>query len=124
MLEAITGLGATLVAISPQRPEHNRELVRSRGLGFPILVDGGGTVATAFRLTWILPDYLRELQTTLGADVSAFNGDNSWMLPMPARYVIGQDGVIAYAEVNADYTRRPEPEDMFPVLDRLARAAA
>lgn len=40
---------------------------------------------------------------------------------MPARYVIGQDGVIAYAEVNADYTRRPEPSAIFPILDQLRR---
>jgi len=38
---------------------------------------------------------------------------------MPARYVIDQTGTIAYAEVNADYTKRPEPSDMFAVLDRL-----
>jgi hypothetical protein len=39
---------------------------------------------------------------------------------MPARYVIGQDGVILYSEVNPDYTRRPEAEDMIPVLQRAA----
>ena len=43
---------------------------------------------------------------------------------MPARYVIGPDGIVAYAEVNADYTRRPEPADAFPVLDRLRQSAA
>lgn len=43
---------------------------------------------------------------------------------MPARFVIGQDGVIAYAEVNPDYTRRPDPEELLPVLDRLQRASA
>jgi peroxiredoxin len=41
---------------------------------------------------------------------------------MPARYVIGQDGIIAYAEVNPDYTVRPEPAAMLPVLERLAWA--
>ena len=55
----------------------------------------------------------------LGADLEAFNGEDFWTLPMPARYVIGQDGVIAYAEINPDYTRRPEPSDIFPVLDAL-----
>ncbi len=40
---------------------------------------------------------------------------------MPARYVVAQDGVIAYAEVNADYTRRPEPSAMYPVLEQLGR---
>jgi peroxiredoxin len=43
---------------------------------------------------------------------------------MPARYVIGQDGVIAYAEVNPDYTRRPEPDELLPTLERLLKHAA
>jgi hypothetical protein len=43
---------------------------------------------------------------------------------MPARYVIGQDATILYAEVNPDYTRRPEPEEMLPALRKAARIAA
>jgi hypothetical protein len=43
---------------------------------------------------------------------------------MPARYVIGQDGTILYAEVNPDYTRRPEAEDMLPVLQQAWRSRA
>ena len=43
---------------------------------------------------------------------------------MPARYVVGQDGVIVYAEVNPDYTRRPEPEDMLPALRLAANLTA
>jgi hypothetical protein len=39
---------------------------------------------------------------------------------MPARYVIGKDGTILYSEVNPDYTHRPEPVDMIPVLQRAA----
>ena len=67
-----------------------------------------------------MPDYLVDLYKGLKNDLPSFNGDPSWTLPMPARYVIGQDGTILYAEVNPDYTRRPEPEDMLPVLDRAA----
>ena len=70
-------------------------------------------------MRWTLPDYLRAVQTALGADLTQFNGEDSWTLPMPARYVIAPDGVIAYAEVNADYTRRPEPSAIFPVLEQL-----
>ena len=57
-------------------------------------------------------------------DLEAINGESSWSLPMPvpARYVVGQDGVIAFTEVNPDYTHRPEPSDLLPVLDQLARA--
>jgi hypothetical protein len=42
---------------------------------------------------------------------------------MPARYVIGRDGAIPYADVNPDYTRRPEPEDMIPAFEVLAAIA-
>ena len=72
-------------------------------------------------MRWTLPDYLRATHTMLGAALPQFNGEDSWTLPMPARYVIAQDGTIAYAEVNADYTRRPEPSAIFPVLEQLAR---
>ena len=44
---------------------------------------------------------------------------------MPGRFAIGQDGTVLYAEVNPDYTRRPDPTDLLPVLDgsRSKRAA-
>jgi peroxiredoxin len=57
-----------------------------------------------------LPDYLVDLYKMLKNDLVSFNGDDSWTLPMPGRFIIGQDGVIAYAEVDPDYTVRPEPD--------------
>jgi len=63
-----------------------------------------------------LPDYLIKLYKTLKNDLPAFNGDTSWTLPMPARFVISRDGVIRYAEVNPDYTHRPEPADVLLAL--------
>ena len=103
----IEARGATLVAISQQSAPNSRKSQRQNGLGFPILGDHGGEVAAQFSVRWTLPDYLRVAHKTLGADLPQFNGEDSWTLPMPARYVIAQDGMIAYAEVNADYTRRP-----------------
>lgn len=117
----IEARGASIVAISQQTPPNSRKIQRERNLQFPILSDRGGEVVHAFRLRWTAPVYLREIHKLVGADLTIFNGDDSWTLPMPARYVIAQDGVIAYAEVNADYTRRPEPSDILPVLDRLRR---
>jgi hypothetical protein len=43
---------------------------------------------------------------------------------MPARFVIDQSGMIAYAEVNPDYTRRPDPSELLPILNRLGQSAA
>jgi peroxiredoxin len=116
--------GASLVAISPQTPPNSRKSVRQNRLTFPILSDTKGEVGAAFGLRFRLPDYLIELYKGLKNELPAFNGDPSWTLPMPARYIIGQDGAILYADVNPDYTRRPEPEDMIPALEKLAAIAA
>lgn len=111
--------GAQLVAVSQQTAANSRKSQRANRLGFPILGDRGGALAHQFGIRWDVPDDLKQVHKQVGADLEAFNGDDSWTLPMPARYVIGQDGVIAYSEVSPDYTRRPEPSDVFPVLDAL-----
>ena len=116
--------GALLVAISPQTAPNSRKSVRQNKLSFPILSDVKGEVGAAFGLRFDLPDYLVELYKQLKNDLPTFNDDPSWTLPMPARYVIGQNGVILYSEVNPDYTRRPEPEDMVPVLQQAAAVKA
>jgi peroxiredoxin len=123
-LPAFQALGANLVAISPQTAVNSRKSVRQNALDFPILSDTHNDVAAAFGLRFALPDYLVELYQGLKNDLPSFNGDPSWTLPMPARYVIGQDGTILYAEVNPDYTRRPEPEDMLPALRRAVALSA
>ena len=115
-LPSFQAAGAKLVAISPQNSVNSRKSVRTNQLSFPILSDTHNDVAAAFGIRFALPDYLVELYKNLKNDLPAFNGDPSWTLPMPARYVVGQDGTILYAEVNPDYTHRPEPEDMLLAL--------
>ena len=117
--------GATLVAISPQTAPNSRRSQRDNKLDLPILSDPRNDVAASFGLRFALPDYLRDLyKNVFKNDLEVVNGDPSWTLPMPARFVIGQDGVILYAEVNPDYTRRPDPETLLPILDTVAGKAA
>ncbi len=118
----IEARGAFLVAVSQQTAANSRKAQRTNKLGFPIVGDKDGELAAKFGIRWHLPEDVQAVHKQLGADLVAFNGEDSWTLPMPARYVIGQDGVIAYAEVNPDYTRRPEPSDVFAVLDQLNRS--
>lgn len=118
-LPAIEARGASLVAISPQTPPNSRKSQRDNKLGFPILSDVKAEVANAFGIRFALPDYLIEVYKAFKNDLPLVNADPSWVLPMPARYVIGTDGVIAYAEINPDYTQRPDPSELLPVLDRL-----
>ena len=118
-LGEITARGAVLVAISQQTQVNNRKTRRENSLTFPILSDKDGDVGAGFGLRWTLPEAMREVHRKLGGPLPAFNGEDSWTLPIPARYAIAQDGVIAYSEVSPDYSKRPEPSDLFPVLDSL-----
>ncbi len=122
-LPAYRTAGAQLVAISPQTAPNSRKSQRENKLDFPILSDPGNRVAKSFGLRFALPDYLVELYKRLKNDLPAINGDPSWTLPMPGRFVIGSDGRVRYADLNPDYTHRPEPEELLPALTS-ERAAA
>lgn len=123
-LPEVAARGASLVAISPQTAANSRKSQRDNKLAFPILSDVRSRVAAAYGLRFSLPDYLVELYKGFKNDLPSVNDDPAWVLPMPARYVIGSDGIIAYAEVNPDYTQRPDPSELLPVLDRLRVSAA
>jgi peroxiredoxin len=123
-LAAIRERGASVIAISPQTPPNSRRSQRDNKLGFPILSDVKAQVANAFGIRFALPDYLIEVYKGFKTDLPVINDDPSWVLPMPARYVIATDATIAYAEINPDYTQRPDPSELLPVLDRLRASAA
>ena len=123
-LPQIAARGASLVAISPQTAPNSRKSQRDNRLSFPILSDVRSEIANAFGIRFGLPDDLVALYKSFKNDLPAFNDDPAWVLPMPARYVIGTDGIIAYAEVNPDYTQRPDPSELLPVLDRLRASKA
>jgi peroxiredoxin len=108
--------GASIIAISPQKAANSRRSSRENSLGFPILSNPSNEFAAAFGLRFELPDYLVKLYKKLGNNLPVTNGDDSWTLPMPGRFAIGQDGTVLYAEVNPDYTQRPEPKDLLPAL--------
>ncbi|WP_341964131.1 peroxiredoxin-like family protein [Pseudomonas sp. RC10] len=129
-LQALEGMrtdiqarGATLIAISQQTPGNSRASRRDNALGFPILIDKCGVVAAEFGIRWTLEGSIRTLYEQFGVNLETFNGEPSWTLPIPGRYIIDTRGVIAYAEINPDYTRRPEPEELLPVLDALLENA-
>jgi len=111
------------VAISPQLPEHSRELIERRHLTFEILSDRGNEVAARFGLRFTLPGYLQRIYRTFPLDLETFNGDASWTLPMPGRFVIDRQGTIRSAEFDPDYTTRPEPAETLEALRvRASRA--
>ena len=115
----ISSYGASLVVLSPQLPEFTKPGADKQKLGFPILTDPGNKVGEAYGLAVRLPDDLIEVYKTIGVDLPRYNGDESWRLSIPARIVIRRDGIVAAAEADPDYTRRPEVEPTLEVLRTL-----
>lgn len=72
-------------------------------------------------MRWALPGDLKELYRQFGIDLAEANGDHSWTLPVPARFIVGAAGVVHSAWVDPDYTRRPEPQETLDALRRLPR---
>jgi peroxiredoxin len=116
-LEAVTAHGASLVAITPQLPEHSRALAERHHIGFDIVTDSGNAYADQLGLRFALPDDLRAVYLGFGVDLPKHNGEPSWTLPMPGRFVIDRTGIVRAVDVDPDYTYRPEPQK---TLDDLA----
>jgi peroxiredoxin len=120
----VRALGAQIIVITPELERYTRALHKKLNLSFDILTDLHLKVAEQFRLVFTLPDYLRDLYKSFGSTLDRFNDELEYRLPMPARYVIDQQGIIRAADVNADYTIRPEPSETLRQLRMLSSAAA
>ena len=86
------------------------------GLTFSVLGDKENRVASQFGLVFSLPDELRGIYGNFGIDLERFNGDDSWTLALPGRFIMDQQGTIISADVNPDYTKRPEPSEIIDIL--------
>lgn len=117
-------LGASLVAVSPQTPDESLSSAEKNALTFPVLSDVGSSVAKSFGIAFDLAKELRPIYTRFGHALPDKNGDESWVLPLPATYVIDKDGTIALAFVDIDYRNRLEPAEITAVLETLARRRA
>lgn len=119
---ALRERGTMVIGISPQTQRQSDFTASQHQIPFPILSDRGCAVAGRYGLVWTLPDYLQRYYRGILLNVPFINGDESWKLPVPATYVVDQDGKILYAEGHADFRVRPEPEDVLRALPAFARS--
>lgn len=117
--EEIRELGARLVAISPNLLEKSALLNTDNPFSFDILSDEGNDAARRFGLVFTLAEELRPLYSSFGIDLKDYDGNDSYELPIPATYVVGQDNIIAASFVDADYTKRMEPADIVTALQSI-----
>lgn len=116
--------GALFVAISPQTPRQNDFMIQQHALPFPLLADPGCTVAEKFSVAYTIAEQDRRYYQSILINIPFNNGglsyhnatEASWRLPLPAVFVIRQDGTVAFSEAHADFRVRPEPADVLAAL--------
>lgn len=107
--------------ISPEVPDRTADMAAKQKLTYPILWDERSVVAEAFGLAFVLPDELRQVYLGFGNDLAVRNGDPSWRLPVPSRFVVDGEGIVRFVQADPDYTYRPEAETTLEALRKLVR---
>lgn len=108
--------GALLVALSPQLVRQNDFTVQRHNLTFPVLADPGNTVAEKFGITYTVPEPMQRHYRSILVNIPFINGDQTWKLPLPATFVVRQDGTIAFSQAFADHRVRPDPTEVLEAL--------
>lgn len=103
---------STVIAVSPQTVNYNSQVSKQNDLQFKILCDQGNKIAEKYGLVFVLPENVRDLYKSVGADLEIFNNDNTYKLPIPATYVIDQNKKIIFASVDANYMERADVCDI------------
>ncbi len=109
-------LGAQIVAISPETHRYGAELKSCANGAFPVLADIDNGYALQLNLLFWVGDEKREAMVARGLDITPYQGNDSWMLPIPATFIIGRDGMVRARYIDPDYRRRM---DLDLILDAL-----
>jgi peroxiredoxin len=87
-----------------------RSQIEKQRISFDLLSDPGNAYAAKLGLRFSLPDDLKAVYLGFGIDLAVRNGEVSWTLPMPGRFVVDPSGIVRAADVDPDYEHRPEPQ--------------
>jgi peroxiredoxin len=107
--------GGQIVAIMPDRQKFVAELKTQSNVPFPILTDMDNGYALSLNLAiWVGQEVQKMMEGF--RDLPTFQGNSSWMLPIPATFVVGRDGLIRARFIDPDYRKRMMIVDMIAAL--------
>lgn len=112
----IKAKNATLIAISPQTRTFSNQLAEEHALNFEILFDKNNEYAQKLGIIINLQDFVLSQYKALGIDLNSFNGNNDHSLPIPATFVIENNGRILYTFNDVDYTKRADIQEIINKL--------
>ena len=117
----VENLGATIVAISPEKGRYASELKSYAKAPFPVLADIDNGYALELNLLFWVGDEKREAMQAGGFDIAPYQGNDAWMLPIPATFIIGRDGVVKARYIDPDYRRRMDLNELLAALKSALR---
>ena len=118
----LTAAGASLVAITPELPDHTISTVEKNQLTFEVLSDVGNQVARQWGLVFQLPENLHAFYGSPRIALPKTQGNDNFELPIPGTFVVDRQGKIVKAFVDPDYTQRLEPAEVVAAVRQLAPA--
>jgi len=116
---AIQDLGARVFFIGPETRDNATKLMEKQKATIPLLYDLDGSVMEAYKIAFTIPEYLQAGYKMFGGFPDG-NPETGWRIPVPATFVVDQQGVIRGRHLNADYTYRMEPAEILSVLREIA----
>jgi peroxiredoxin len=115
----LRSLGARVAVVSPERPGREASFENVSPVDLPILVDAGNRIARSYGVTHSFGENLRSILEYAGTDLREHNGDDSFVLPIPAVYVIDRTRRIRIAYVFGSYIDRMEPDELVAAVREL-----
>lgn len=109
----------TLIVLSPDTEKENLRTQKRLELPFKIYSDKENMIAKKFGIAFKVSDELNEVYKKFGINLDKNQGSESHEIPMPGTYVASRKGKIKYAFIDADYTKRAEPEDVLRECRKL-----
>lgn len=113
---------AQVIGISAETQRFTRALQKEHGGRFPILSDVGAGYALSINLIVWVDEQMSRMIEGAGWDIPLYQGGTDWILPIPAVFVVRQDGTIAARHVDPDYRRRMELDDLLSGVDLVREA--
>ncbi|OUR74665.1 alkyl hydroperoxide reductase [Arcobacter sp. 31_11_sub10_T18] len=118
ILGELNELNSSLIAISPQTPDASLSTQEKNELSFEVLSDEKNVIAKEFGLVFSLADELKPIYESFKINLPTSNDDDSYEIPMPATYVLDKKGVVIFAFIDEDYTKRCEPQLILDIIQK------
>jgi peroxiredoxin len=110
--------GGAIVAITPEREAFGARLKQDAGLSYPVLSDIDNGYAFSIGIAIYVGTEVQGVMEKTGRDLPNYQGNEGWLLPIPATFVVGRDSCVAARFIDPDYRNRMAVEDLLTALRR------